>query len=324
MYLQPIFDRPFDRPVARDFHDAVLRGLRENPARIPCKYLYDQRGSELFNAICEIPEYYPTRVELALMERHGQEMGRLIGPEARIVEFGSGSGLKTQLLLGGLDDPVGYVPIDISLEELEQCMLLTLRNFPDLDVQPLYADYTSAFRLPIFESVPRRDVFYYPGSTIGNFTPAEAEAFLAGLRSLTQGSSTQGGLLIGVDLKKDPALIERAYNDRRGITAEFNRNMLHRINRELGGDFNPRAFAHAAPYLVEEGCVEMRLVSARNQEVLIDDLRFSFAEGDYIATERSYKYTIVEFTALAKSAGWRCQSLWTDEENSFAIWYLHS
>ncbi|MFU8803318.1 MAG: L-histidine N(alpha)-methyltransferase [Bradymonadaceae bacterium] len=298
-----------------------MRGLSEDPPRIPCKFLYDQRGSQLFEAICKVPEYYPARVELELMNRFAREMAWHIGPEARIVELGSGSGEKTRLLLEHLDDPAGYAPVDISLGELESCLYRTLKNFPDLDVHPVCADYTTDWRLPVFDTVAKREIFYYPGSTIGNFSPAEAVDFMVRLRTLAR---SRAGLLIGVDLKKDPGLIERAYNDLHGITAEFNRNVLHRINRELGADFNPRAFAHHAPYLEDEGCIEMRLVSVRPQEVVLDGTSHVFEEGDHIVTQRSHKYSIIEFTALAKAAGWRCSKLWTDEENLFGIWYLQS
>jgi dimethylhistidine N-methyltransferase len=308
-------------PSPRDFWEEVFEGLSRTPAQIPSKYLYDATGSELFEAICRLPEYYPYRIERELMTRYARQMAWLIGPEARVVELGCGSGEKTRLLLEALADPMEYVPVDICAEALTQCTRAMVRAFPGLDVKPVCADYSISLPLPTATRRDVRTLIYYPGSTIGNLRPDYARAFLA---RMAQAAGSRSNLLVGVDLKKDPALIERAYNDRRGVTAQFNRNVLVRLNEELGADFNPKAFVHDAPYLEDEGCVEMRLISARPQQVRIRGHRFDFDDGDVIVTERSYKYSIFEFTALAKAAGWRCRQFWTDEENAFGIWLFRA
>lgn len=301
-------------PVER-LAEEVLGGLRARPRTLPCKYFYDERGSQLFARICELPEYYPTRTELAIMERHGAEMAAAVGPGATLIEFGSGEGVKTRLLLDRLDAPRAYVPIDIARAELERAAGALAARYPGLAVLPVWADFGERLLLP--QATPRaRRVVYFPGSTIGNFSPAPARDFLRRLGELAE------GLLIGVDLKKDPAILHAAYNDAAGVTAEFNRNLLARLNRELEADFDLAAFAHYAPYEPAAGRIAMYLVAQRDQIVAVAGETFAFAEGEAISTEWSYKYTLAEFAALARAAGWRRRRVWTDERRLFSVQFF--
>ncbi len=307
-------------PSARAFREDVLAGLRAAPKTLPCKYLYDRRGSQLFDAITELDEYYPTRTEAGIMRRHVGAMAERIGPRALIIEYGSGSSRKTRILLDALDRPAGYVPIDISTEHLLQATERLREAYPELPIRPLSADYTEAVTLPEgFAEDARRRVVYFPGSTIGNFEPDEAVPFL---RRIARVTGKGGGLLIGVDLKKDRATLEAAYDDREGVTADFNKNLLRRINRELGAQFDLGAFAHEAVYNAKAGCVEMHLVSQAEQRVRVDGAMIPFGEGETIRTERSYKYTLGSFAALAEAAGFRVESVWTDAARRFSVQYL--
>jgi len=249
-------------PVADDVRAEVLAGLSGERKTLPCKLFYDQRGSELFDAICELPEYYPTRTELAIMRRHARAMAGVIGPRALLVEYGSGSSLKTRVLLDHLVDPAGYVPIDISCEHLMTAARTLATQYPHLAIKPVCADYTKPFWLPHFEDeAPAKTVAYFPGSTIGNFEPADALTFLNSVRETCGPGS---GLLIGVDLKKDPHTLHAAYNDADGITADFNLNILRHINQEIGSSFNADAFAHYAFYSPTVGRIEMREMHDRS------------------------------------------------------------
>ncbi len=294
-------------------------GLRQSEKRIPCKYLYDERGSKLFDRICELEEYYPTRTELQIMERWVGEMASAIGPRSMLIEYGSGSGLKTRELLDALEDPAVYVPIDISHTHLAASAADLRRRYPEIEVLPLCADYTEDYELPDPRRDPRRRVVYFPGSTIGNFDHDEARDFLEHIIDVC---GEDGGLLIGVDLKKDPAIIERAYNDRAGITAEFNLNMLRRINRELDGNLRLDRFRHLAIYDARRGRIEMHLVSLCDQRASIDGERVDFADGETIHTENSHKYTLEEFRELAASAGLAVRRTWVDEADLFSVQYL--
>lgn len=307
------------RPEAGSFRDDVIAGLSRRVKSLPPKYFYDARGSELFEAICELPEYYPTRTETALMLERGAAMARHPGPRCAVIEYGSGSGRKTRVLLGALD-PVAYVPIDIAREQLARTAAEISRAFPRAAVTAVCADYSRPLALPE-GAVPAsaRRVIYFPGSTIGNLTPPEAADFLAVARRL---AGAGGGMLVGVDLKKDRARLNAAYNDARGVTARFNLNLLARINRELGGDFDLSAFRHHAFYNERLGRVEMHLVSLRKQRVRVDGASFSFHGGETIHTENSYKYTVPEFQALARGAGFEPVDCWTDPEALFAVHYL--
>lgn len=308
-----LVDRAPDR--AR-FRDEVWNGLASPRKTLPCKYFYDARGSSLFEAICELPEYYPTRTELAIMEQHADAMADRLGERCLLVEYGSGSSRKTRLLLDRLHDPAGYVPIDISRSALAESAHALRIAYPGLEVLPVCADYTTALDLPEPRRSAARRGVYFPGSTIGNFTPVQAQRFLAHMARV---AGAGGVLLIGVDLAKDAATLERAYDDAAGVTAEFNRNLLRRINRELGGTFALDRFAHRAHYDAVAGRVEMHLVSTRAQEVLVAGRAFAFTEGESIHTENSYKYELAQFGALAASAGLEVADVWTDPARSFSV-----
>jgi dimethylhistidine N-methyltransferase len=296
------------------FLDEVQRGLQQPQKSIPAKFFYDVRGSRLFDRITDLPEYYLTRTEMGIMKRFVGEMVEWMGPRTLLVEYGSGSSLKTRILLDHLTDPAGYVPLDISKEHLLRSAATLAAAYPDLVVLPVCADYTTAFDLPDFDGA--RPVVFFPGSTIGNFTPDEARAFL---RRIAGSVGPGGGLLIGVDLKKDAAVIEAAYNDAQGVTAAFNKNVLARINRELGGTFDLDLFEHRAFYNRAHGRIEMHLFSLVDQCVRLGALRIPFQRGETILTEYSYKYSLDDFAALAASAGFAVEQVWTDDERLFSV-----
>ncbi len=298
------------------FRDEVLAGLALPQKSIPPKYFYDERGSKLFEAICELPEYYPTRTEMAIMERCIGEVVRLLGPDTQLVEFGSGAGVKTRLLIEHLE-PSLYVPVEIAESALREACTDLSRRFPWLNVNAVVADFARPLKLPEFLGVPiKRKVVYFPGSTIGNFTPGEASRFLANVRE-TVGSG--GILVIGVDLKKDKPTLDAAYDDAQGITAQFNLNLLARINRELDGDFQLKRFRHKAFYDEGRGRIEMHLESLYQQHVHVAGQRFEFKAGETIHTEISCKYTIDEFRRLAALARFHAEAVWTDPANLFAV-----
>ena len=297
----------------------MLRGLRAPKKELPCKYFYDEVGSALFEQITELEEYYPTRTELGIMERHAAEMAGLLGPRCLLIEYGSGSSVKTRRLLDQLRDPAGYVPIDVSGEHLRRSARALGEEYPDIEVLPLCADFTRPLGLPACRKPAARRVVYFPGSTLGNFTP---EAALALLRQTAGLCGRGGGLLLGIDLRKDPRVIEAAYNDRRGVTAAFNRNILVRINRELGADFDIEQFAHRAFYNAAQGRIEMHLVSRRDQVVRVGGMPFFFAAGESIHTENSYKYSLPALTDLAEAGGFAVERVWTDERQYFSVAYL--
>ncbi len=297
----------------------VLSGLTQEPKTIPSKYFYDARGSELFDAITELEVYYPTRTEQAIMEAHVAEMAARIGSGSLLVEYGSGSSRKTRILIDYMQDLAAYVPVDISGEHLLRTAEELRSAYPGLRVLPVCADYTSAFDLPALDVPPERTVVYFPGSTIGNFTPSDARAFLEHVAEVT---GTGGGLLIGVDLQKDPAVIEAAYNDPEGITAAFNKNILAHINRELDADFDLDAFEHLAFYDAEHGRIEMHLVSRSDQCVRIGSTRIPFREQEHLVTEYSYKYSLEGFADLAASAGFAVRDVWVDPDELFSVQYL--
>jgi len=297
----------------------VWAGLGGARKTLPCKYLYDARGSQLFERICELAEYYPTRTELAIMEAHAGEMARRLGPRCLLVEYGSGSSRKTRLLLDRLEAPAGYVPIDISRDALAASVRALAEAYPDLEVLPVCADYTEPIELPVPSRPAARRGVYFPGSTIGNFSPAEAQRFLARMARV---AGRGGAILIGVDLRKDRRTLERAYDDASGVTAAFNLNLLSRLNRELGADFDPGRFAHRAVWNEAAGRVEMHLVSRTRQSVSVAGRRFAFAAGESIHTENSYKYTLEQFARLAAGAGLTVERVWTDPRERFSVQYL--
>lgn len=297
------------------FEDSLREGLARAPREIACKYFYDAEGSRLFDAICEQPEYYQTRTETALLQRHAPEIAALIGGDAEIVEFGAGSLRKVRILLDAAR-PRAYVPLDISGDYLSQVVRELAADYPALALKPVVADFTQPLALP----GDRRRAGFFPGSTIGNFTPDTAVTLLKRMRGVLNG----GGLLIGVDLVKDPARLHAAYNDAAGVTAAFNKNLLARANRELGADFDLEAFAHYAPYNPIAQRIEMYLVSLRRQSVRIGGTRHDFAAGEAVHTEDSHKYTIESFREMAVKAGLKPRAVWTDTERLFSIHWLES
>jgi len=307
-----------EAPETESFCEAVLDGLRTPQKKIPSKFLYDDRGSKLFDRICEQEEYYPTRTEMSIMRAHADEMAEKIGPRARLVEYGSGSSRKIRILLDHLEDPAVYVPIDISGEHLVEAAEALSADYPNLPVQPLCADYTSAVDLPPPPAPVARTVGYYPGSTIGNFQPEDAREFLTRVADTV---GPDGGLLIGVDLQKDVDVLEAAYNDAAGVTAAFNKNLLRRMNRELDATFDPDQFEHLSVWNEGKGCIESFLRSRKAQTVTVAGHSFSFEEGETIHTEYSYKYTLDGFAALAASADFSIETVWTDDRSYFSVQY---
>lgn len=301
----------------------LLAGLSKSPRSIAPKYFYDAEGSALFDRICELPEYYPTRTERRILERHGREMAAVVGPQADIVEFGAGSLEKIRILLRSFDGralPRRYFPIDISAEHLEEASRRLHAECPWLQVRPIAADYMKEAQLSALDASTGRRVGFFPGSTIGNFDTDEAMAFLRLAARLLEG----GGLLVGVDLVKDPQTLHRAYNDAQGVTAAFNLNLLRRANVELGADFDLRQFAHYAFYDPRRCRIEMHLLSRCAQTVHVAGQDFSFDEGESLHTENSHKFTIEGFRKLAASAGFRPGPVWTDEARLFSVHWLES
>jgi dimethylhistidine N-methyltransferase len=301
-----------------DFAQCLLHGLSRPQKEIPCKYFYDEEGSRLFEAICELPEYYQTRTETMLLARHAPEIARRIGPQPEIVEFGAGALKKVRLLLDVVR-PRGYTPIDISGDYLMGVTQTLAAEYPGLTLRPLVADFTAALAIPPLPGAHARAGFF-PGGTIGNFRPEAATGLLRRMRASLNG----GGLLIGVDLVKDPARLHAAYNDAAGVTAAFNKNLLARANRELGADFVPDAFAHYAPYNPTARRVEMYLVSQTRQSVTLRGRRFDFAAGEAVHTEDSHKYTPDSFADLASAAGWRLAAQWRDADDLFMLAWLEA
>jgi dimethylhistidine N-methyltransferase len=306
-----------NHPTPASLMEEVLCGLAESAKRIPPKFFYDERGSKLFEAICELPEYYLTRTEIALLRRHSEAIARIVGPDCLLVELGSGASQKVRVLLEALRPPA-YMPVDICQYQLRQAALALAREYPWLEIHSACLDYSESWELPYCPPHLRRVVFF-PGSTVGNFEPEEAVTFLGRIARLIE---PDGGLLIGVDLKKDPGVLNAAYDDSQGVTAAFNLNLLERINRELGANFDAAAFRHHAFYNAGVGRIEMHLVSLRRQQVTVGDCRFRFDVGETIHTENSYKYTTGEFRALAARAGLHPTQCWTDEQELFSIHYF--
>lgn len=316
--LGPLHDYVEYDHASDNFRDDVLNGLQQSPKRLPSKYFYDERGSQLFDDICELHEYYPTRTEMALLQTISAEVAALVGEGATVIEFGSGSSTKIRILLDALDDPSAYVPVDISREHLLVSAKDLADSYPALRVVPVCADYTQPFDVPEIAGEKVRAGFF-PGSTIGNFTRADAISFL---RAAASDLGHNNGLLIGVDLRKDVARLHAAYNDAAGVTAAFNLNLLERINRELGGDFNLDAFVHDARWVPEPGRIEMHLVSEEAQDVTLAGETFHFEAGESIHTEDSHKYDVDGFKALAAEAGWDSVECWTDPDELFSIHLL--
>ncbi|WP_407943081.1 L-histidine N(alpha)-methyltransferase [Methylobacterium oxalidis] len=306
-------------PEPRGFLDDVVAGLGAARKSLPAKYFYDAAGSDLFEAITRLPEYYPTRTELGILDAAGPGIAAVLPRRATLVEFGSGSTVKVRRLLRHLPDLSAYVPVDVSESFLRSEAEALRADFPALRIEPVAADFTKPFALPTdLAGGPggAAAAGFFPGSTIGNFEPAEAGRLLAQFGAVLGAGA---GLIVGVDLVKDRAVLEAAYDDAAGVTAAFNLNLLTRINRELGGDFEAGGFAHRALFNAEESRIEMHLVSARAQTVRVGGLPFRFARGETIHTENSYKYTIEGFRSLAAGAGWTPGAVWTDPERLFSV-----
>ncbi len=299
----------------------LIAGLKKSPPEVSPKYFYDQRGSELFEAICVQPEYYPTRTELRIMREHLGEMAQLIGPQVTLIEYGSGASVKTRLLLDQLDKPAAYIPIDISGDFLLEVAGDLARRYPQIEILPLCADFTQALELPEPAGESRRKVVYFPGSTIGNFSPDEAQDLLALMREQV---GRGGGLLIGVDLIKDPEILEPAYNDAAGVTADFNLNLLRHLNREFDADFSTQDFEHRAVYDAEHERIEMRLIATNSQTVRISGEKIQLAENEYIVTEHSHKFTREAFASAAEQAGFTVKAVWSDPQDLFSVQYLEA
>ncbi|RZT93640.1 L-histidine N(alpha)-methyltransferase [Rivibacter subsaxonicus] len=312
------------RTTASEFGRELLAGLERRPRSVPPKFFYDAAGSALFDRICELPEYYPTRTELRILADHAPEIARCIGPHADIIEFGAGSSRKVRLLLEALQQPRRFVPIDISAEHLHAAADLLRLEHPGLLVQPLAADFTRPFDLPALPPGPGpvRRVGFFPGSSIGNFSPDEALHFLRDAAALLRGSAVPGGMLVGVDLVKDAGLLHAAYNDAAGVTAAFNLNLLARANRELGADFELDGFEHYAFYEPRLQRVEMHLLSRRAQRVHLAGQAFDFAAGQGLHTENSYKYGVDGFRELAARAGFVPGPVWCDARRWFSLHWL--
>jgi L-histidine N-alpha-methyltransferase len=319
----------------------VLRGLRETPKRLSPTWFYDERGSQLFDAICELPEYYITRTETGILQHHAAQIAACIGPNALLVELGSGASTKTRLLLDQLPDLAAYVPVDISRTHLVAAAQRIAASYPGLEVLPACADFTKAFALPKPTRTPSRVVVFFPGSTIGNFDPPAAIELMQVMRRITTrpGATTEaqrresreaptarrgtsGGLVIGFDLEKDPMVLERAYDDSAGITAEFNLNVLRRLNRDAAANFNPGTFRHRALWVPEAHRIEMRLVSTVRQTVTIAGESVSFVADEPLITEHCHKYTPNLFAAQAGAAGWTARRTWADSRDYFNVQYL--
>src|SRR5262245_45937128 len=308
-------------PELADFLADVIAGLSTNPRTIPCKYFYDERVAALFQKIFALPEYYVTRTEIDILDRHRADIASHLGPSVELIGLGTGAGTKTRILIEALENPAVYIPVDISEKQLRKSTILFRKIFPKLEILPVCADYLQPVVLPSPRHKPSRNIVYFPGSTIGNFEPDEAIQFLGRIANVCHGG---GGLLIGADLKKDPEVLDAAYNDRAGVTAQFNLNLLERINRELGADFDPDQWRHRAIYNSSAGRIEMHLLSQADQFVHFNEHKFHFRQGEKIITEYSYQYSPDEFAALAANAGFDFGRMWTDEARLFGVFYFVS
>ena len=314
-----IIPQQVSEPASSDLLTDVIGGLSSNPRTLPCKYFYDERGAALFQKICELPEYYITRTEIDILDRNRAEIASQLGPNVELIGLGTGAGTKTRILIEALEKPAVYIPVDISEKQLRESTALFQKIFPDLEILPVCADYLQRVVLPSPHRNAARNVVYFPGSTIGNFDSAEALEFLHRIANICRGD---GGLLIGVDLKKDRQVLEAAYNDRAGVTAQFNLNLLERVNRELGADFDLDQWQHRAIYNSNAGRIEMHLISEIDQFVHLDEHKFHFRRADKITTEFSHKYAPEEFATLAGKAGLKFVRMWTDAARLFGLFYF--
>jgi len=299
--------------------NGVLEGMRKHPRQLSPVWFYDELGSFLFDSICELPEYYLTRTEAQIMRTHAADMAHHIGPDAAVIEFGSGTSTKTRLLLNHLEKPAAYVPVDIARDHLLTAASAIARDYSTLRVIPICADFTQPFDLPGSVYAANRRVVYFPGSTLGNFDPEHARGLLQRMRQII---GTNGAVLIGIDLKKDPRILERAYNDRAGVTAEFNVNALRHLNWELGTDFDLDAFEHLAVWVEDQSRIEMHLVSKRDQEVHFGEETVPLKKGEHLTTEFCHKYTLETFADLAATASLTVSRVWMDPAKLFSVQLL--
>jgi L-histidine Nalpha-methyltransferase len=306
-------------PKSDGLTSGVLQGLKKLPKELSPVWFYDELGSFLFDSICDLPEYYITRTELHIMRSHADEMATHIGPNAALIEFGSGTSLKTRLLLDRLASPAAYIPVDIARDHLLDAAGMLARDYPDLRIIPVCADFTQPFDLPSAVFSASKRVVYFPGSTLGNFEKGEAQALLRRMREMI---GKTGAVLIGIDLRKDPRILERAYDDSSGVTAEFNLNALRHLNRELGADFDLGGFEHYAVWVEDESRIEMHLVSKRDQTVHVAGENVKFKRGEHLRTEYCHKYTLDSFADLAAMAGLSVSRVWTDPDKQFSVQLL--
>ena len=307
--------------IDNDFLRDVIEGLGKNPKTLKPKYFYDNRGAQLFTEICTTPEYYPTRTEIKILNQNAEDIASQIGDNIALIEYGSGALEKIKILLNFLKEPVGLIPVDISEDQLFVSAKNLENLYPNLEILPVAADFTKPIPIPGFSHPPKKYVAFFPGSTIGNFEPDLAIQFLQGV---TKTIGLDGLLLIGFDLKKDIETLLAAYDDQRGITASFNKNLLSRVNAELGGNFNLNTFEHVARYNENKGRIEMHLKSTTEQTVSINKELFEFLEGETIHTENCYKFTKESFTAMSSKAGLSPVKTWTDDKNLFAVMLLRT
>ena len=301
------------------FRQDVIAGLSGRRKTLPCRWLYDERGSELFEQITQLDEYYPTRVETGILRLNAAEIAAFVGKGATLIEYGAGAGVKTEIVIAALEAPRLYVPVDISGDFLDQAVISLRHRFPAIGIWPIVADFTEDFEIPAGIPLKGRSAFF-PGSTIGNLDYAETVSFL---RRVHRHVGVKGTVVIGADLTKDIQILLAAYNDGQGVTAAFNLNLLARVNRELDGDFRLERFAHEARWN-SESAVEMHLVSLEAQTVTVDGQRFDFEAGESIHTETSRKYTVSTLSAIVESAGWYIDEMWTDPRQSFGVFGLAS
>ncbi len=308
-------------PKTNSFFDDAIHGLTQTSKSLPSKYFYDLKGSVLFDQICELPEYYPTRTELGILQEHMSHITQTLGESVILVEYGSGSSLKTQLLLKSIPDVEAYVPIDISREHLLSASEQTRMNYPNLTVLPVCADYSQQISLNLSPTPGTRVGVFFPGSTIGNFSTDHAISFLKRIHHLV---GLNGGLLVGVDLLKDSSVLEAAYNDSQGVTAAFNLNMLNHANEKIGAGFDLSGFKHVAFFNSEESRIEMHLEVLRDQQIQIRDTTIHFQKGETILTEYSHKYSLEHFSETAAAAGFKVEQVCTDDQNYFSVQYLRA
>tara|TARA_Y100000385_G_scaffold261554_1_gene292400 strand:+ start:209 stop:1174 length:966 start_codon:yes stop_codon:yes gene_type:complete len=307
--------------INNEFLTDVIDGLNQKPKTLKPKYFYDNRGAELFTEICKTPEYYPTRTEIEILKLNAKDIASEIGDNVALIEYGSGALEKIQILLNVLENPAGIIPVDISKDQLIEATAELQTMYPDLKIIPIPADFTKPISIPKLSPAPANRVAFFPGSTIGNFEPNLAISFLQGV---TDTIGPGGLLLIGFDLKKQTETLVAAYDDKAGITETFNKNILHRINTELGGNFDIQSFKHIARYNEKEGRIEMHLESQTNQSVSIKNTVFQFMEKETIHTENCYKFTETDFKALASKAGLSPVKAWNDNRRYFAVMLLRA